>query len=321
MRRCAAVLAIVVTLGACSSGGRPQSGASPSGSRTAPTSTTTTAPALAPAQLYSPLPGEVEAGAKTAASTVLQRLLTFRKGEGTVAAATARLVSMPALPAVAERVAPLLEVDSAAETDIVYPQLGGFTTTKASIMTVARIRTLRGMALQSVTRTFDVRVELRQGVWTVVDIASLGGDPVPRPAVLSDPARRVLEHPGIDLPDSARWDIHAGRIADRVLVVLASIADEQPVAVTVLSSGHPIEVFGSAHVSNHIPGRAVDLWKVGVPVIDQRAPTSPLRPLLERLLRDGVTELGTPFDVDGPRGANFTNLVHQDHIHVAFDRL
>lgn len=312
---------MTVGLGACGtrSPEDPKVRAVPT-STSAPT-TTTTAPLLPPAELYAPATGEVEPDAKAAAAAVLQKVLTYEVDGGTAEEARRRLEGAPAAPEIADRLAPLLRPDSASEADIVYPQLGGFTGTKASIMTVTRLRMLKGANVETVTRTLDVRVENRQGLWTVVDVASLGGDPVARPMVLSDPERVVLDHPQIDLPDSARWDIHAGRIADRVLLVLASIADSQPVGVTVLSTGHPVEVFGTTSVSNHIPGRAVDLWKIGVPVIDQRQPDGALRPLVQRLLAEGVTELGAPFDLDGPGGANFANLVHQDHLHVAFDRL
>ena len=315
IRPALAVLAGAVALAACST---EPSGASP----TTPTSnavTTTTAPRLPAALPYAPAPGEVEPEAKLAAAAFLQKVLTYDVGGGTVDQARLRLADTAAGPGVADKLAPLLRAGAAGEADVVYPQLGGFTTTKASIMAVVRLRTLESQEVETVTRTFDIRVEKRQERWTVVDVASLGGDPVPRPATVSAAAAAVLEHPRIDLPDSARWDIHAGRIDDRVLQVLASIADAQPVGVTVLSTGHPIEVFGSSHVSNHIPGRGVDLWKVGLPVIDQRRPDQPLRPLVERLLAEGVTELGAPFDIDGPRGANFANLVHQDHLHIAYD--
>ena len=305
-------------LAACST--PPPEAAAPTTS-TSDATTTTTAPRLPAALPYTPAPGEVEAEAKTAASLFLQKALTYDVGGGTVGEARMRLAGMPAVPEAADKLAPLLRAGAAGEADVVYPQLGGFATTKASIMAVVRLRTLAGTDLEMVTRTFDVRVEKRQGQWTVVDVASLGGDPVPRPAVVSEAARAVLDHPQIDLPDSARWDIHAGRIADRVLELLAGIADAQPVGVTVLSTGHPIQVFGGTSVSNHIPGRGFDLWKIGSPVIDQRDPNGPLRPVVERMLAEGVTELGAPFDLDGPKGANFANLVHQDHLHVAFDRL
>lgn len=319
MRVAPALVALVTAAGLTACSTAPPESAAPTTTTSEAATTTTTVALLPAARPYSPAAGEVEPAAKAAAALFLQQVLTYDVGGGNVDEARVRLAGTPAVPEVADKLAPLLRAGGAAEADVIYPQLGGFATTKASIMAVVRLRTLVGTEVETVTRTFDVRVEKRQDQWTVVDVASLGGDPVPRPAEVSAAAQAVLDHPQIELPDSARWDIHAGRIEDRVLQVLASIADAQPVGVTVLSTGHPIEVFGSSHVSNHIPGRGVDLWKVGVPVIDQRRPDQGLRPLVERLLADGVTELGAPFDIDGPRGANFANLVHQDHLHIAYD--
>lgn len=321
MRRCLIAAAAALVLGGCATGGR----AGPDAAIGTPTSTTlgttTTAPTLDPATPYVAPANEIEPELKTAAARALQAIFSYRPGEGTVAAAKARLASLPVLAGVADKAAPLLDGEAWAESDIVYPQLGGLTPTQASVMTVVRLRSDRGRGETNVVRTFDVRLEKRTGVWTVVDLPSLGGDPVEPPADLSPSARRVLDHGQIELPDTARWDIYSGRIADRLLDTLAGIADVTPVAVTVLSTGHPIEVFGSTHTSNHIPGRGVDLWRVGAPIIDQRAADGPLRSHVDRLLAEGVTELGAPFDVDGPRGANFANTVHQDHLHVAFDRL
>lgn len=313
-------MAVAVATGACVSPGGGAGGSASPAPTTERATTTTTLP-LEPAVPYVAPANEIEPAIKTAAATALQAIFSYAPGEGTVMAAKQRLATVPALATVADKAAPLLDTQVRAAADIVYPQLGGLTPTVASVMTVIRLRTDRSGTRSSVVRTMDVRLEKRNQVWTVVDLPSLGGDPVPEPATLSAAARRVLDHDQIEMPDTARWDIYAGRIADRLLDTLAGIADTTPVAVTVLSTGHPREVVGSTRMSNHIPGRAVDLWRIGPPVIDQRAADGPLRPLVERLLAEGVTELGAPFDADGARPASFANVVHQDHLHVAFDRL
>lgn len=314
-----ALVAFVAT--GCGLGGSGGGLGAPRTTTTDPPTTTTTIPKLDPAVPYAPQPNEVEVELKQAAADTLHALFTYEVGQGTIEAATQRLSGVPALPEVATKAAPLLFVDLAAAADIVYPQLGGLIPSKASVMTVVSLRTLRGSERATVVRTMDVRLERRAGVWTVVDLPSLGGQRLERPPTLSAAAQRVLDHPQIEMPDTARWDIYGGKIADRILETMASIADTQPIAVTVLSTGHPLEVFGTARPSNHIPGRGVDLWKVGSPVIDLRDPNGSLRPLVERLLGEGVTELGAPFDADGARPASFTNTVHLDHVHIAFDRL
>lgn len=73
-------------------------------------------------------------------------------------------------------------------------------------------------------------------------------------------------------------------------------------------------------MSNHTEGRGADIWAIdGQPVVSLRDPTGPIPGLVQGLVNVGATEVGSPFDIDGPGGASFTNEVHQDHLHVAFD--
>ena len=285
-----------------------------------PSSPTSTTVVLRPPAQWEPSPNEVEPALKSAAADTLRALLSYDVGGGTVPAARARLADVPADPAVAEKVAPLLASEKSAAADVVYPQMGGYAGARASVMTLTRLRFKDGNEISSQTRTIDVRLARRDDGWHVVDIASLGGEPVPVPETLSPAARAVLDHPRIDLPDSARWDIAAGQVSEAVLETLRTLADEHDLRVTVLSSGHPNEVFGTSHTSNHTRGRAVDIWSIDGMVVERRAADGPLRPVVQQLLSSGVTELGAPFDVDGPGGANFANLVHQDHLHVGYDR-
>jgi hypothetical protein len=82
----------------------------------------------------------------------------------------------------------------------------------------------------------------------------------------------VLAHPRIELPDSAVWDIHRGRISDTLLAVMARAADEVDYGVVVLDTGHPWEIFGTDRQSDHTRGRAVDIYRVGDRnVVDDRA--------------------------------------------------
>ena len=112
-----------------------------------------------------------------------------------------------------------------------------------------------------------------------------------------------------------------GTVDDRVLAILAQLGAEHRVDVTTLATGHPHNVFDSQRVSNHTRGRAVDIWALdGRPVVDQRDLSGSLATLARGLLAVGVSELGGPWDLDGPGGASFTNVVHQDHLHVGFDR-
>lgn len=309
-----AVTALGLALVGCSSDGGAQGG------EAKPPATTSTTIALRPPERWTPSANEVEPALKSAAADTVTALLTYDTGGGTVEAARRRLAATPADPSVADKVAPLLIVDKPSAADVVYPQMGGYTGTRASVMTVTRIRVLDGNEVRSELRTLDVRLALSNEKWHVVDIASLGGSPVAVPDTISPAADAVLRHPRIELPDSAKWDIAAGTISDVVLETLRALAEDHDLRVGVLSSGHPLEVFGTSHPSNHIPGRAVDIWSVDGMVVERRAEDGPLQDVVRWLLDRGVTELGAPFDLDGPGGANFANLVHQDHLHIGYDR-
>jgi hypothetical protein len=167
-------------------------------------------------------------------------------------------------------------------------------------------------------RTVDVRLRIADGEWELEAIASIGGTPEARPDTLSEVAAAVLDDPRIELPDSARWDIHAGRTADSLLALLLELAELTPYSVAVLETGHPFNVFGTPRVSRHMAGFAVDIYALdGVLVVDDRRPDGVTFSLVEALFdRDDVRVLGSPWALDGFGGRSFTDLVHQDHLHV-----
>ena len=318
--RLAAVLGAAIFLAACASA---DSTASPSASSSsdAPTSTSSTVPEVPAPPRYRPLPGEPVPELKSLAADVLQAIGTYPVGGGTAAAARQRLDGRGD-PSLSEAVLPLLDPSAASSVEIVYPQLGGLTATDASVMIVYRHRLVTMSDEQELTRTADIRLNLRPEGWIVSSIDSLGGGPPTAPITLSPAAEAVLADDAIDLPDTARWDIDAGRVDERILRLLTELAAEHSIGVTVFSTGHPRNVFGTEHLSNHTGGRGVDVWSVdGEPVIAQRNPTGPLQALVQQLVDEKlITELGSPWDLDGAgTGASFTNTVHQDHLHLAFD--
>lgn len=315
MLRGVVVVAALVAGVSCTTGSGEPGRAAPRSS----SSTTTEAPRLAPPERYVPLPGEPGPEVKQLASDVLQSIGTYEIGGGTAAAAMERLAGRGS-SAVVDAAAPLLLPAAASAVEIVYPQLAGLTEADAAIMVVFRHRVLVAGEEEVAMRTADVRLVRGSAGWSVSTIASLGGNPV-SVGTLSPSAQAALNSDRLELPDSARWDIEAGRIDDRLLDLLTRIAVDHSLSVTVLATGHPYNVFGTKLVSNHSVGRAVDVWAVdGVPVVSQRDPAGPLQALVAQLLADGVTELGSPWDLDGPgNGSSFTNTVHQDHLHLAFD--
>jgi hypothetical protein len=277
-----------------------------------------------------PPPAEPLPRLKQVAAAFVQGLATRPSGarpEDVLAAVLALTAgSFDAAAALAEA-APLYDA-AVSSGEIVYPQFGGLApdgpgAREASVMVVVRQRVLAANgAVGEVVRTCDVRLRDVDGDWRVLALASIGGQPVDRPADLDPVSAAVLDDPRIDLPDSARWDVHARRVSAETLSVLAQAAGRSPVSVTVLRSGHPVEVFGSRNLSDHTRGRAVDIWGVGgIPVVSQPPSGSPYRVVLDGAFADPrVTQTGSPAgtDLDGPgRRRSFTNTVHADHLHLA----
>ena len=313
MRSKPALLAVGLLLAGCSGEGVGSEATGPPRA-----SSTTAAPVvLDPSSPYVSLPSEVEPNLKGVAVATVQALMTYDAQNSSPDAARRRLAATAAAPQIAEKAGAVLIEGAQSAADVVYPQLGGLTSDRASVMLVIRQRLLQRQELQTFVRTVDVRLVRRDGQWTVEDIASFGGDAPVSPAELSFVARQVLAHPAIDLPDSARWDISSGRVSEPVLALLLDLAQTHKLGVTVFATGHPHEVFGTTRVSNHTRGAAVDLWLVDTPIVAQRGPNGTLPALVSDLLKRGVTELGSPFDVDGPAGGSFMDTVHQDHLHLA----
>lgn len=311
-----ALLAASILLASCTSSAA--SGRKPS------TSTTTTE-AVPPVALTAPPPWTPTADepvpeVKTVAARLVQTLTTYPFRGGTVAAAAARLRAAGFSDALVSQAGPLLVPDTASAGTVVYPQLAGFSPGAASVMVVTRQLLRSAKADRVVTRTIDVELTFTGGAWQPAGVASTGGD-APRSSVPAANVAALLANPRVALPDTARWDLMAGRIDGRITDLLLSLAGTHRLAVTVLSTGHPRNVFGTNRVSNHTAGRGVDIWALdGRPVAASRQPGSPVEQLVREVIAAGVTEVGSPFDVDGRGGPSFTNVVHQDHLHLAFKR-
>jgi hypothetical protein len=274
-------------------------------------------PAPDPAPAFVLSDAEVLPNAKRLASDVVQDLTTYGPGS-TPEEVAAQVADGPLRATIAATLEPIHHTGAWSRGVVVYPQLGGETGARASVMVVAdqTIGTLDGIRTER--RTFDVRLRVVGGVWELDAIASVGGVPVARPDQLSAAAEAVLDDERIDLPDTARWDIHAGRTADSLLELMAELAELTPYGVIVLETGHPYNVFGTPRVSRHVAGFAVDIHLLGdVLVIDDRADEGATHQLVRELYeRDDVRVIGSPWALDGFGGRSFTDTVHQDHLHV-----
>ena len=298
------------------------------------TASVTASPTASPV-LYEPTAGETYPNAKRLAGQFVQALATYDEdtpGRDVVGGAARRPdVDFDIVHAL-DQARPLVHAGTRSAGAVVYAQLGGLavgtTPAHASVMVVVRQHLTRDTGEdETVTRTVDVRLINRGDQWRVEALADAGGQPtLRRDRRLSASARAVLDDERIELPDSARWDINAGMIDQRLLRTMRDMADLFPYAVTVLKSGHPRNVFGTDLVSGHTLGRGVDIWRVaGQPVVLQgHSQTSEAHRLTRSLLDElEVPELGSPWDLDGPPTPgtdkpSFTDAVHADHIHVAF---
>jgi hypothetical protein len=279
-------------------------------------------PAPDPAPPYEPVAAETHPNAKALGAAVAQALTTYEPGE------TLEEVVGRASDGRAEgddlQVARPLHHPGWSRGEVLYPQFGGLTEDRCSIMAVVRQEVGRpdGTTRQEI-RTVDVRLRLRDGAWVFDALASAGGGPVERPDDLPEEAVAVLDDERIELPDSARWDIHRGATSPELLALMHRLADETGgYGVCVLESGHPINVFGTDRLSDHTRGRAVDIHRIADRlVIDDREEGSATDRAVAWLYEDDVAPIvGSPWALDGFGGRSFTDAVHQDHLHVAVPR-
>jgi hypothetical protein len=329
-------LAALTLAGCAAASGAPQAPESRPGAvptvtgGAAPTTASQPAPVVTPvgtpstgtpqaARSTAPAAGETLPEAKRLASDTAVALTTYGPGSNWADVIAAVDAAPAAREALAASGGPLVHPGQRSQGTVVYAQLGGFRAERASVMVVVRQDigpAADGSGARSETRTIDVRLARSGGRWSVEGLASVGGDPVPRPAGLSPVAAAVVDNPRIELPDSARWDIYRGAVSPHLLTVLAAAAEQAPLGIVVLESGHPHDVFGTGRTSSHTVGRAADVYRVGgTKVIDGRAPGSEVDRLARWLLgRPELSQLGSPWRL----GANsFTDVVHQDHVHIA----
>jgi hypothetical protein len=278
-------------------------------------------PAPPPSRL---LRAEVSKDVKRAACHAAEKLTTYERWTGVDDLALEVAGTAPERRAALERaVAPLHHPGRWSRGVVVYPQLAGLGRDRAAVMVVARQEVGRGRAAELVeTRTLDIRLVRVGDTWRFDRLASAGGAPVERPAGLPPAAVAVLDHPGIELPDTARWDIHRGVVSTTLLRLMTRMADRAPYGVVVLQTGHPRNVFGTDRLSRHSLGQAVDVYRVGGgAVVESRAPGSACHRLARWVLvREELSQIGSPWSLGGAGSRSFSDGVHQDHLHVAVGR-
>ncbi len=259
----------------------------------------------------------MEREAKQLATDIAYALTTYEESDSP-ALRLLQIAGQEALPLLSEASEPLTHDGQWSRGEIVYPQMGGLRNDKASVMVVARQTVGSGSVTEfSVVRTLDIRLIKGESGWKFDELASAGGvfDSLEDLRL----AHAVASDPRIDMPDSARLDILAGGISPILLEVMSEVADITPYGMVVLTTGHPHYVFETDRISHHTIGRAFDIHLVGSRlVIDDREEGSFTHTLLQWLWENPkVIQVGSPWDLDGGSRRSFSDIVHQDHLHVA----
>lgn len=289
------------------------------------TPTTSTSAIAAPSGEEPPLqaryvvpPTEVEPSAKQLAVDIAYELTTYEASDDHAEKLEA-MGSRSGVEPLAEASEHLTHAGSWSRGEVIYPQLGGLTKERASVMVVTRQTVGSGTGAESsVVRTLDIRLIAGEAGWEFDFLSSAGGtfDNLEDLTV----AHAVAGDPRIEMPDSVRLDILSGLVSPTLLNVMADLADQTSYGVIVLATGHPHNVFETDRQSHHTVGRAIDIYRIGDGlVIDERDPGSATHAITGWLYdHPDVHQLGSPWDIDGKESSrSFTNEVHQDHIHLA----
>ena len=292
--------------------------AGPSGSAS-PTPPTPQASALPRTTPWRPTSAEVTPAAKLRAVQLVEAIGAWPDGKGGAAAARTRVAALRQPTALVGEAGPLLPAADAAALQVVDAQYGGILSDSASVLVVCRQWTRRGGTVSAGGTTVDVRLVRAASGWTVTALHP--AEPGAAVSPLPSRVRTVLSDSRIQLPPAAQADLRSGHIHESVLGAMLSLAGTYRMYVSVVRSGHPLDVFGTSRPSDHPLGRAFDVWQIdGHAVVDPA--TS--RNLIERFMRDaaaaGSYNVGGPLQLSGGATANqfFSDNTHHDHVHIGF---
>ncbi|MFE0680081.1 hypothetical protein ACFW17_04685 [Streptomyces sp. NPDC058961] len=304
---------------------RTPSAASPTGPASAsgsPSGAASPAATLPEAVPWRPGPGEIEPAAKLAAVRLVEALGTWPAGQGGREAAAARVASLGVSESIASQLAAeagsLAPSADAAVVRVIDAQYGGILSATASVLVVCDQPTLAGSAVHHGGTTVDVRLGLGSGGWAVTGLHPAAPGPA---KTLDSAARDVLAQSRIELPPASVADIRSGAVHDSVLRAMLQLAGTYRLSVSVVRSGHPLDVFGTDRPSDHPLGRAFDVWRIdGRPVVDPATSRSLITGFMRAAASAGSYNVGGPVQLTGGATANqfFSDNTHHDHVHVGF---
>ncbi|WP_300679238.1 hypothetical protein [Nocardioides sp.] len=203
------------------------------------------------------------------------------------------------------KVAAVRAVQAQAQVQVIDAQYGGLLASTASVLVVT-----------APLHTYDVRLTRRGTGWQVTALhPSQPGPAAPRHTLA---ARRVLASDRIALPPAARADVLSGQVHDSVLEAMVAVGRRWHVSVSVVRSGHPIDVFGTTRPSDHPRGRAFDTWAIDAhPVVAPSTPRSLVVAYMEAVTAAGSYNTGGPYLL-GAAPQWFSDRTHHDHVHAGF---
>ena len=199
---------------------------------------------------------------------------------------------------------------------VIDAQYGGLLADTASVLVATRSWRRAGERVVPGGRTYDVRLSRLGGGWKVDAINP--SRPGAASARVSAAQRAVLASDRIDLPPAARRDVRSGLVSGTVLAAMLTVSREFRFGVSVLRSGHPINVFGTDRPSDHPQGRAFDTWSIeGKAVVDARTPRRLVTEFMQAAAAAGSYNVGGPYLLGGaPQW--FSDDTHHDHVHAGF---
>lgn len=270
---------------------------------------------LPPPDPWQPAAGEIQPEVKVAAVRVIEALGTAPDAASTPAQ---RLTAVGADPALAGTSGALVPPAAPSVAVVVYPQYGGLTPDAASVMTVVRQSWLAEGDVVSRTVTVDVRLGRAGAGWQVTELRTV--PPVDATTVDLPAAVAALVTGGrVDLPPAAAVDLATGA-DERVVEALTRLSETYLISVSVVRAGHPETIFGTDRPTNHMSGRAVDIWAIDDrPVVGLALDDPLLVAFLTAVAALGGDDVGGPVDLDGPGRIHFADALHRDHVHIAFD--
>lgn len=199
--------------------------------------------------------------------------------------------------------------------EVIDAQYGGILTDTASVLVPCRVYTISAGRVATGGTTVDVRLTKSGGTWRVT--ATHPAQPGAPARRLSAAARQVLASERITLPPASAADIRSGQVHDSALTAMLELAKTYRIGISVIRSGHPINVFGTGRPSDHPRGRAFDTWQIdGHAVVSPATSRSLITSYMHAAESAGSYNVGGPYQLSGT--AYFSDRTHHDHVHAGF---